>query len=69
MAAVFVLFGSVLGFFAGAVAWLAFDLSLVVALAIWIASGPLAAVLAVAVSSLPGRATGDTAGEAALVKA
>ena len=66
MAAAFVLLGSVLGFLAGLAAWLAFDASFIVALAIWMTSGPLAAVLAVAASSFPGRAD---ATEGALVTA
>jgi hypothetical protein len=69
MATVFVLLGSILGFFGGLVSWLAFDMSFVAALAIWIVSGPLAAFLAVAAAALPGRATGETTAEPALVKA
>jgi hypothetical protein len=48
MAPAFVLIGSVTGFMTGLMAWLAFETSLLAAVAIWIISGPLSAMIAVA---------------------
>lgn len=48
-----VLLGSVTGFVIGATAFFAHDVPLLTAIGIWIASGPVSALLAVVLSLLP----------------
>lgn len=53
MATIFVLFGSVLGFLAAILSFTVLDISLFAALGIWVLSGPLMAVFAVAMALRP----------------
>lgn len=68
MAAVIVVLGSMLGLVVGLVGWVAFDLSLVAALAIWIGAGPLSVALAALIALIPHDRHVPAAADPVLVK-
>jgi len=67
MATAFVMIGSVLGLVVGIAGYVWLDLSVAAAMAIWIGSGPLSAMLALAAASRPAQPAphSNTVGEAA----
>jgi len=61
MASLIVIVGSMLGFASGLFGWLVLDLSFLVALSIWIGSGPISALVAVAMTPAGPDTLSDTA--------